>query len=125
MKYLKLYEKIKSVSSIKDIINKYHDILEYIKPVVVDRYNEIANSSELDYGQNITDEYGGSSFYGIHNLKRIELKEMKIHDNKLFFTLEYIPGNSEKNEADIFYVPFTDEELENAMLKLNVKKYNL
>jgi hypothetical protein len=125
MKHLRIFENIKSVISIKDVIVKYMEIIEYIRPAVIDRYNEIASDPELDYGQNITDVYGGSSFYTIHNLKGIQLKEISFDDNKFFFTLEYFDSYSTTESPDIFYVPFTEEELEDAILKLNAKKYNI
>lgn len=123
MRHLKLFENVNSIASIKDTIKKYHEILKYVKPVVIQRYNEIANDSNMDYGQNITDVYGGDSFYVIHNIKDIKLTEMRIHDNKIFFTLEY--QDNYENDVSTFYVPFTDEELENSLIKNNANKYNL
>ena len=122
MKHLKLFENIKSVSSIKDAINKYKSILVYIKPAVIDRYLEITNDPEMDYGQDIADKYGGNSYYVIHDINRIVLREMSFHDDKIFFTLEYYDDD---DELDTFYVPFTDEELKNAILKLDSNKYNI
>jgi hypothetical protein len=123
MRHLKLFENVNSIASIKDTIKKYHEILEYVKPVVIQRYNEIANDPDMDYGQNITDVYGGDSFYVIHNIKDIKLTEMKIHDNKIFFTLEY--QDNYENDVSTFFVPFTDEELENSLIKNKANKYNL
>ena len=125
MKHIKLFENIKSVSTIKDTINKYKEIIDFLTPGVIMRYNEIAEDPKLDYGQNITDVYGGNSYYVIHNTTRIKIIDMSIHDNKTFFTLEYLDSYSDEAEPDTFYVPFTDEELENTILKLDSKKYNI
>ena len=123
MKHLKLFENIKSISSIKDVIKKYQEILEQVKPAVIQRYNEIANDPNMGYGQDITDVYGGDSFIVIHSIDHIRLKEMKIHDNKIFFTLEYTEPYDDY--SSIFYVPFTDDEFEKLLINIDTNKYNL
>jgi len=124
MKHLKIFENIKSISSIRDTIKKYEEIVEFLRPVVIARYNEIASDSKLDYGQNITDVYGGDSYYVIHYIERIKILGLKIHDNKIFFTLQYHEPYSNEEFSE-FYVPFTDEELEDAIIKLDTNKYNI
>jgi len=124
MKHLKLFENTKSISSMKNIMKEYHELLKYFHPIVFQRYNEIAEDPELNYGQDIADVYGGDSYIFIHNIKTTRLMEMKMHDNKIFFTLEY--KDSYDDEApNTFYVPFTDKELEDVIMKFNAEKYNL
>jgi hypothetical protein len=124
MKHLKIFEINKSISSIKNIMSEYHDLMKYLFPAVIKRYNEIANDPKLFYGQDITDVYGGDSFTVIHSIDRVRLIEMKMHDNKIFFTLEY-SDSYEPDEPLIFYVPFTEKELEKAIIEIDSNKYNI
>lgn len=123
MKHLKIFEKKFSITSIKSISGEYHDMLDFIKPAVIKRYNEIANDQKMNYGQDISDVYGGDSYYVIHNINRIKLVESKMHDNKYFFTLEYYDYDEEKPST--FYVPFTEDELKNTIIGVDSDKYNL
>ena len=88
MKHLKIFEKKFSTTSIKKISNEYHNILDFIEPAVFKRYNEIANDETMNYGQDITDKYGGDSYCIIHNIDSVTMKDVKMHDNMYFFTIE-------------------------------------
>ena len=126
MKIQKFNESVNlSINSIKNTINDYHELINTLRPVAIKRYLEIAEDHTTGYGQDIVDVYGGDSFYVIHNVEKIKLIEIKMHDNKIFFTLEYLDSYDDSGNSDIFYVPFTEEELENAIIKMNANKYNL
>jgi hypothetical protein len=121
MKHLKIFEINKSISLIKNIMNEYHDLIKYLFPAVIKKNNDIANDSKLNYGKDITDVYGGDSFMVIRSTKNTTILEMKIHDNKIFFTLIY----SDTYKPRIFYISFTEEELEKAIMEIDSKKYNI
>lgn len=124
MKHLKTFEINKSISSIKNIMNEYHNLIKFLFPAVIKKNNEIANDPNLDYGQDITDVYGGDSFIVIHNIESTRILEMIMHDNKIFFTLEYI-DSYDTDDRNIFYIPFTEEELEKAIIEIDSNKYNI
>jgi len=123
MKHLKLYENIESLSFIKKTAKDIKKILKYYHPIVFKRSNEIANDEFFNYGQDLTDVYGGSSFITIHNISDTELTMVKLHNDKIFFTLEFIDTFDDSDYT--FFVPFTDEELKQAIMEQETDKYNI
>lgn len=123
MKIQKFNESVNlSTNTIKKLAVDYHNLLNDLKPLVIERYLEIVRDHTLGYGQDIVDKYGGT-YYEVDNIDGIRLKDLSMHDNKFFFTLEYFDYDSDT--PDITYVPFSEEELKDAIVKSNAKKYNL
>jgi len=52
MKHLRLFENVKSIQSMRNTINEYDSFMEYIKPFVIEKYEELAKDEdyELDNG---------------------------------------------------------------------------
>ena len=124
MKHLKLYENINSISTIKNTMNKYNEMMEKLFPIVYKQYNKIADNPKLNYGQDYCDKYGSDSYTVTHNEKNITITEMKEFDNKIFFTVEYLEDWGVVPNRRC-YVPFTEEELKQAILENETDKYNI
>jgi hypothetical protein len=121
MKIQKFNENVDiSTNSIKKTIIDYHELLIKLKPLVIERYLEISKDDDLM--QEIVDVYG-SDYFSSSNAKKLILTDIKYFDNKIFFTLKHndIYGSEDK----YYYVPFNEDELDDAILKMNAHKYNL
>ena len=47
MKHIKLFEN-QSVQSIRNMVKEYHKFFEYIKPAIIEKYNELANDPDYE-----------------------------------------------------------------------------
>ena len=120
MKHLHLFEN-QNVNSIKDAIDIYKKFLIDIKPAVFNKYNEIAekyeNDDELD-----APEYGDKPI-GTADDDFNYISDVINWD----VGLEFIMLESDKhgNIEATYYIMLTDEEIKNAYVGMDAKKYNL
>jgi hypothetical protein len=118
IKDFKIFES-RTVSNILDIANKFNNLADELEPLVIKRNNEIAEN--FDLSQDIVDIYGSDSHCIIHSYNSAKIIGIKMHDNKIFFTLEFY----DYDDKYIFYIPFTKKELEKALMEFDASKYNL
>jgi len=115
MKHLKLFEN-KSVSTIRNAINVYQSFIAKIKPAVFEKYNKLVDTEnyEPEYGD-MPHGYADDNFFYISDI-------IDLGDGFEFFLTETDKhGNIEAN----YQVTLTDEEIEDAYMKIDAKKYNL
>jgi len=114
MKHIKLFEN-QSVQSIRNMVKEYHKFFEYIKPAIIEKYNELANDPDYE------PEYGGTPY--IIHYDELVLTQIGYYDGGLQFVLQSSDDNGDIQGS--FYINITDEELEQMLIKLDAKKYNL
>lgn len=115
MRYLRLFES-RSASSIIDLVSKYKETLDFIRPAVLEKYNDMVEN-ESNY------EIIGNTPYKIDDENKILLNEMYYDHNTglIYFVLLYW----DEFENDRFHVPFSKAELNDAIIKIDAKQYNL
>ena len=109
MKHIKLFEN-RSVQSMKNVINEYNDLYEYLKPVAFAKYDELAK--DVNY-----EPKSGDSPYIMRN-DHIVLQNINIVSEGFEFVLQTF--NDEAQVQGTFYVTIEDPEI-----YTNSKKYNL
>lgn len=115
MKHLRLYEKSRTVNSVRNIINEYHVFLKEITPVVIERYKELANDHyfEVSYGEpfdiNVADE--------------LLLGDIGYWEDGVQF--ELLLYNEDGIITNQYYYEVTNEELGMMLVKIRSNNYNL
>ena len=113
MKHIKLFENNRSIQSMRNIVNEYDEFFNYITPIIMEKYNELAEDEDYEpdrgdaptsddepYLQTISDIGGGFEFY-----------------------LQSFNNNGEPDAN--YHIELTDEELEELIIRVDSKKYNL
>jgi hypothetical protein len=114
MKHLKLFES-KSVQSTRNLIREFNDFLRDVKPVVIEEYLRLAKDEkyEPDYGDKPNR----------YNSKKLALIEATVSDEYFEFLLQDYDNDGIVQGQ--YFVMFSNEEMEDALMKMDVKKYNL
>ena len=127
MKHLKLYStklnsfvenkifESKSVQSTRNLIREFNTFLRDIKPIVIEKYLELSKDKkyEPDYGDK-PDK---------HNIKDLALIEAVAEEEYFEFLLQ--DYDNEGVVQGQYFVTLSNEEMEDALMKMDVKKYNL
>lgn len=114
MKHLKIFENNRTVQSIRKMAEDYMVFLHDIKPFIFEKYYKLANDPnyETEYGDELN-----------VNDKELALTNIGYYDGGLQFHI-----NSYDNNGEImanYYIDITNDELEEMLIKLDSKKYNL
>jgi len=130
MKYLKMFENLNNLKSKISMIRQYQNFLEDIEPALLFKYKE-------DYKEYEEDENDDRELVDLGNYVKVEIGEVNIvDDNNLRFTLKlyelstisYLKSyyeDYENNKPELRYYFISVEDLENAIVEMDAKKYNL
>ena len=115
MKYLRLYE-TKSIQSIKNIIDSYHNFLEEIKPLIIIKYNELAEDDDYypDMGDKPSDMWDPDL---------LVLNNVDYYNNEFVFILHGYDNDGILDAT--FIIPLTEEEMKDELIKMDAQKYNI
>jgi hypothetical protein len=116
MKHLKIFENKNSVQSVRNMVKEYRIFLDKIRPVIIEKYYELANSPdyEPDYGEQ------PSKF---EDESELALSNIGYYNGGLQFQINSYDDNG--NVRVSYYLDITDDELEILLLKIDANKYNL
>lgn len=115
MKHLKLFESNYTVQSIKNITKEYHELLKYLKPMIMEKYEELANNDDYQ------PEMGASpSSYDTDDVSIVEIYESNEGVSFLLYAYD-----SDGNILDNIYINFTEKEIEECIIKIDALQYNL
>jgi len=113
MKHLKLFEN-KSIQSIRNLVEDFNKFLIYVKPIVLEEYLRLAEDRRY-----IPEQGDTPTKNKFENLALIEVAAM---DGYFEFLLQ---DYDEDGIAYQYFIPIADEDMKDALIKLDAKKYNL
>jgi hypothetical protein len=115
MRHLKKLFESKSIESTRNLIKEFNDFLRDIKPIVFEKYLELAKDKryEPDYGDKPN----------THNIKDLALIEAIAAEEYFEFLLQNYDNNGIVQGQ--YYIILSNEEMEEALMKIDAKKYNL
>lgn len=114
MKHLKLFEN-KSAQSIKNLIEEFNNFLRDIKPVIIKEYLRLAKDKRYE------PEQGDKPIKG--NVKNLALIEVITIDDYFEFLLQDYDNNGFVTSQ--YFISISNEDMEEALIDLDAKKYNL
>lgn len=114
MKHLKLFEN-KSVKSTRNLIEEFNNFLRDIKPAVIKEYIKLANDKRYEPDQ------GDRPVKG--NVESLALIEVVAMENFFEFLLQDYDNNGEVTSQ--YFIMLSDVDMEEALMDLDAKKYNL
>lgn len=114
MKHIRLFENI-SVSSVRKMIIDYTNFLKDIKPIIVEKYKELADDRGYET------EYGDQPHK--HNINDLVLTSIGYWDQGVQFVLTTYDNDG--GLQNHYYINVTNDELEDMLIKLTSNKYNL
>lgn len=113
MKHIKLFES-KTVNSVRKTIIDFHDLKKYLTPEVIELYNKLAKNDEYE------PDYGEKPF---PTNKDLILTNIGYWAKCIQFKIEIYDDDGYVSHS--FYPEISNEELEEMLMRLDSKKYNL
>lgn len=114
MKVNRLYENY-TIDSISKVIKDYQDFMKSVKPFVVEEYNNLA--SDKDYYPDF-----GDKPYKMDE-RDLVLSYCSIDSNEFVFTIEVYDNDG--GLSNTFYISISYGDMEDILLNLTAKNYNL
>jgi len=119
---IKKFEQINeayTVNNMRKILSEYHDLMSYMEPLILIKYDEIVELAKND------DDYEAESGDIPY----------KVNHERLYFNSIYNAGDNIEAELSLydkygsaeanFVIPITDEDIKNFEIGLDAKKYNI
>jgi hypothetical protein len=113
MKHIKTYENSATMEKIKSSIKNWHETVNLLYPIVISKYKELAED------ENYQPEAGETPESSVSD--ELTLTEISSMPNGLYFTLDWYGEFSHS----VYYIDMTNEEIEEGLMKIDAKKYNL
>jgi len=114
MKHLRLFEKL-STQSIKNTVNDYNNMIKKISPGIKEKYDELAEKGyEPDYGDDL---------YVLDSEEQLVFQGLAVIDSGFECCLQSFDHNGQIRGT--FYIVLTNEDVDNLLIKMDTKKYNL
>lgn len=122
MKHLKLFEN-QSASSIRNAIGIYKKFLVDMTPAVFEKYDKLAEEYENDENDELEPPETGNIPQGTADSDWFYISDIVDYDKGFEFVLS--ETDKEGNVEATYFIPFTDEEINNAYIGIDAKKYNI
>lgn len=116
MKHIKLFEN-KTVSSVRKTIKDFSDLLKYLTPEVIELYNKLAEDDEYE------PNYGEKPFLPLPRNGELILDNIGLWPDGAQFDIKMYDDDGFVSHS--FYPEISNEELEEMLMRLDTKKYNL
>jgi hypothetical protein len=113
MRHIKLYEN-KTVNSVRHTIIEFKNLLKYLRPEVISLYNKLAEDDEYE------PNFGDKPFITDDDLI---LKNIGYWSDGVQFNIEIYDDDGFVSHS--FYPEISNDELEEMLMRLDSKKYNL
>ena len=117
MKHIRGINESYTIQSIKNILDIYNQFLTDIKPAVIKEYIKLANDKHYYPDQ-------GEKPYQMKNPNQ-ELNITECYSNNVGFLFILTEYNNDGESVAHYYIQFENEEMEEALLELTAKKYNV
>ena len=115
MKHVKIYENF-SLNSMGNIIAQYNSLLSYIKPLVDDKFYELAEDTNYQ------------PVWGDRPSKNADTETMSIIDISVdsnIVKVELQDYDTDGYLSDHYFIKITEEEISDYELRKDAKKYNI
>lgn len=106
-----------SIQSVRNIISDFQKFTEDIKPGLIEIYNELANDKKY------YPEQGDRPYKMKDPMNELSVGECYAGINTFLFILHEYNNNGEMTSQ--FYIDLDEEEMEELLLNITAKKYNL
>jgi hypothetical protein len=122
MKHLKLFEN-QSANSVRNAISIYKKFLVDMQPAVFEKYNKIAEEYDNDEDGELESPETGDKPTGTADNNWFYIEDVQDYDDGFEFFLN--ETDKDGNVESIYCIILTDEEINNAYIKIKSNKYNI
>ena len=120
MKYLKIFESQYSKQSVKNLLKEYFSFIKYIKPAILEKYLQLADDPDYE------PDYGDQPYkVDVNDLSLTRIGYSEGGDSEFDYQFVLNDYNISGEIFATFYIDVTQDELEEMIMKLDAKKYNI
>ena len=120
MKYLKIFENQYSKQSVKNLLKEYFSFVKYIKPAILEKYEQLVDDSDYE------PDYGDQPYkVNLNDLSLTRIGYSEGGDSEFDYQFVLNDYSTSGEIVSTFYIDVTQEELEEMIMKLDAKKYNI